>query len=136
MTFIYPILAVILSAFIEFIRIKITFGKVQNVSKFVTVIIAVVLFVLCLDLSFGYYDDITPLMVLVYLLYYSFLRLLIYSPLLNVLRGLPILYRSTTTNSVIDKLLNKYQISPLMVINFALLGTLLSGYAWFRLLIG
>jgi hypothetical protein len=134
MTFLYPFFANILASFIDYLRIKLSFGKVQNVDKFWTISIAIVFFALCLDLSFSYYDEISPLKVLVYLIYFSFVRLLIYSPILNLLRGLPILYRSKTTNSKVDQFLNNYNISPLLVVNFAILGTILFGYIWFKIM--
>lgn len=130
MTLVYPLLATMLCAFIDFIRIKLSFGKIQNVDKFWTISIAIFLFTVCLDLSFTYSDEITPLMVLVYLIYYLFLRLTFYSPLLNVLRGLDVFYRSTSTNSKIDQLLIKYNISPLAVLIVGFIMTFIFGFIW------
>jgi steroid 5-alpha reductase family enzyme len=129
-TLLFPVLATILCAIIDFLRIKFSYGKVENIDKFWTISIGVILFTVCLDLSFVYTDELSPLMVLVYLLYYLSVRLTFYSPLLNVLRGLDIFYRSTTTNSRIDQLLNKYNITPLavMVIGFVL--TFIFAFIW------
>jgi steroid 5-alpha reductase family enzyme len=131
MTLLYPFYAALICAFIDYVRIKLTFGKVQNIDKFWTISIGVIFFAICLDLSFLYTDELTPIMVLVYLLYFLSVRLAIYSPILNVLRGLDVFYRSTTTNSRIDQLLNKYRITPLSVLILSLIGSLIFGYIWF-----
>lgn len=104
LTFIYPVLSAILAAFIEWIRIDRKHGNVTNIGKFVTVNIAVILFIFCLALSVNYYDSIGLGHVLCYALYYTGCRGLFYDPLLNLFRGLPLSYFSTYTNSRFDKL--------------------------------
>jgi len=130
MTLLYPLYATIICAFVDYLRIKLSFGKVENVDKFWTISIGIISFTICLDLSFLYTDELTPLMVLVYLLYYVSLRLTFYSPILNILRGLDIFYRSSTTNSRIDQLLNKYKITPLAVLLIGFFLSFVFGYIW------
>jgi len=105
LSLIYPILSTILAAFIEWLRIDTKWGKVANVSKFVSVNIAVILFIFCLALSVNYYSEINPGAVLCYALYYIGCRGLFYDPLLNVFRGLSFDYFSDHTNSRIDNLM-------------------------------
>jgi hypothetical protein len=104
LTLILPILSAILSAFIEWLRIDSKKGLVANVSKFVSINIAIILFVICLALSVDYYDEISPIDVAVYLIYYASCRGVFYDVILNILRGLDIDYVSSTTNSIIDRL--------------------------------
>ena len=104
LTFILPALSAILAAFIEWLRIVATHGKVANVSKFISVNIAVILFIVCLALSVDYYSEVTPGDVLVYGLYYIGCRGLFYDVCLNACRGLPLDYFSDHTNSLIDNL--------------------------------
>jgi hypothetical protein len=103
-TFILPIISAILCAVIEYIRIKVTHGKVANISKFWSVTIAFVFFGLCLALSVDYYDYILPHHVLFYGLYFVGCRGLIYDVVLNLLRGLKYNYISSTTNSIFDRI--------------------------------
>jgi len=105
MTLTYPILSGIIAAFIEWVRIKLSFGRVSNVNKLWTYTIGVIFFAASLSLSVNYYDDISPLYVLCYALHFASVRGVIYDPLLNLLRGLPIDYKSKTTNSVIDAMI-------------------------------
>jgi len=100
----YPIISALLCAVIEYLRIKSTHGKVENVSKFWSVTIAFVFFGLCLALSVNYYDDIMPHHVLYYALYFVGCRGLFYDVLLNAFRGLPFDYFSDHTNSLTDNL--------------------------------
>ena len=102
LTFILPALSAILAAGIEWLRITATHGRVANVSKFISVNIAVVLFIVCLALSVNYYSEATPGAVLVYGLYYIGCRGLFYDVCLNGFRGLPFDYFSESTNSLID----------------------------------
>jgi hypothetical protein len=102
MILLYPILSAILSTCIEWLRIRLSYGKVSNVNKLWTYTIGVILFAASLSLSVDYYDDISPLYVLCYAMHFASVRGVIYDPLLNLLRGLPIDYKSETTNSIID----------------------------------
>jgi hypothetical protein len=104
LTFILPALSAILAAFIEWLRIANKRGKVPNVSKFISVNIAVILFIVCLALSVDYYSEVTPGDVLVYGLYYIGCRGLFYDVCLNAFRGLRFDYFSDHTNSLIDNL--------------------------------
>ena len=104
LTFILPALSAILAAFIEWLRIANKLGKVANVSKFVSVKIAVILFIVSLALSVDYYSVVNPGDVLVYALYYIGCRGLLYDVCLNLFRGLPFDYFSETTNSFTDNL--------------------------------
>ena len=104
LTFILPALSAILAAFIEWLRIANKLGKVANVSKFVSVNIAVVFFIVCLALSVDYYSVVNPGDVLVYALYYIGCRGLLYDVCLNLFRGLPFDYFSNSTNSFTDNL--------------------------------
>jgi hypothetical protein len=107
-TFIAPLLSAFVCATIESIRINSSYGKVLNINKLWTVVIAVVLFVVCIDLSVNFYDDLLPHHVLVYAVYYMACRGIIYDVWLNILRGLDIDYTSKTTNSKVDRFLNEY----------------------------
>lgn len=104
LTFILPALSAILAAFIEWLRIANKRGKVANVSKFISVNIAVIFFIVCLALSVDYYSEVNPGDVLVYALYYIGCRGLLYDVCLNLFRGLPFDYFSETTNSFTDNL--------------------------------
>ena len=103
-TLILPFFASVLSAIIEYSRIRFSHGRLGNVNKFWTINIGVVLFIVCLSLSLDYYDDVSPIDVLVYLIYYASCRGMIYDITLNTLRGLRIDYVSITTNSIIDRI--------------------------------
>lgn len=99
----YTILAVILSAFIESIRIRSSYGKVQNVNKVVTFTIGAALFGVCLALIYtDYYNTPEVIEVALYAIFYASVRGLLYDPLLNVWTGKQLTYVSTNTNSVID----------------------------------
>lgn len=130
MTLVYPIFATILAAFIDYLRIRFSYGQTQNIGKFLTVNIAALLFALCLGLSVGYYDLLSPLDVVVYLVYYVLIRLCIYSPLLNVMRGLYIFRVSRTTNSKVDQFFIRHNIPPVVVMLVALIGALIFGLVW------
>src|SRR5688572_16619320 len=91
------IIAVILSAFIEGIRIEGVKGKVFNVKKWVSVLIGAGLFgVVLLIFGLNKWYFILPEML--------FLRATLYDPVLNRLRGLKWDYISTSTNSWLDRL--------------------------------
>ena len=91
------ITAVILSAFIEGIRIEGVKGKVFNVKKWVSVLIGAALFgVVLLIFGLNKLYFILPEMI--------FLRATLYDPVLNRLRGLKWDYVSTSTNSWLDRL--------------------------------
>lgn len=129
LTFIYPLLFAILAAFIEWLRIRSVHGRVANVSKFISVNIAVVLFIGCLALSIDYYDEVNPGHVLVYGLYYIGCRGLIYDVCLNAFRGLPFDYFSETTNSFTDNLSRKFGgFWALRAVSLLL--SLIFGYIW------
>lgn len=91
------ILAVLLSAFIEGIRIEAAKGKVLNIPKWVSVLIGAALFAVVFwifkPLQWYY---IVPEM--------FFMRGLLYDPVLNRLRGLKWNYVSPKTNSLLDRL--------------------------------
>jgi hypothetical protein len=107
LTFILPAISAVICAGIEYLRIKATHGRVANVSKFWSVTISFVFFGLCLALSVDYYDDVMPDQVLIYGLFYAGCRGFLYDIVLNMLRGLSISYKSGTTNSLTDNILNK-----------------------------
>jgi len=129
LTFILPALSAVLAAFIEWLRIDSKRGKVANVSKFVSVNIAVIFFVLCLALSVDYYTEVTPGAVLCYALYYIGCRGLFYDVCLNAFRGLRLDYFSDHTNSLIDNLSRNlggfYALRAVSV-----LFTIVFGYLW------
>jgi len=104
LTLILPFFASVLAAIIEYLRIRFSHGRLSNVNKFWTVNIGVVLFIVCLALSLDYYDEVSPIDVLIYLTYYASCRGMVYDIILNILRGLSIDYASKTTNSIIDRL--------------------------------
>lgn len=130
MTLVYPILATILAAFIDYVRIRLSYGKAENIGKFLTINIGALLFALCLGLSVGYYDLLSPLDVAVYLAYYILVRLCIYSPLLNIIRGLYIFNQSETTNSKVDQFLLRNNIPPVLVMLVSLIAALIMGFLW------
>lgn len=130
MTLVYPILATILAAFIDYVRIRLSHGKAENIGKFLTINIGALLFALCLGLSVGYYDLLSLLDVAVYLAYYILVRLCIYSPLLNIMRGLYIFKQSETTNSKVDQFLLRNNIPPVLVMLVSLIAALIMGLLW------
>ena len=133
MTFIYCIFAAIISALIEALRIKLSKGKVDNINKLWTYTIGFCMFGVCLALSVGYYDEIWPLDVACYAIYFASVRGVVYDPLLNVLRGLSVGYTSKTTNSIIDRTVgNRVNFWVLRIIYLAF--ALISGIIWITLL--
>jgi hypothetical protein len=133
MTLIYPIFAAIISALIEGLRIKLSKGKVDNINKLWTYTIGFCMFGVCLALSVGYYDDIWPLDVACYAIYFASVRGVVYDPLLNVLRRLSVDYTSKTTNSIIDRTVgNRVNFWVLRIIYLAF--ALISGIIWITLL--
>ena len=133
MTFIYCIFAAIISALIEGLRIKLSKGKVDNINKLWTYTIGFCMFGVCLALSVGYYDEIWPLDVMCYAIYFASVRGVVYDPLLNVLRGLSVDYTSKTTNSIIDRVVgNRVNFWVLRIIYLAF--ALISGFIWITLL--
>jgi len=130
MTLIYPILFAAICAVIEFIRIMKSWG-VPNVNKLWTVTIGAVFFGLSLALSIGYYDNILLYHVVIYAMYFAACRGIIYDILLNTLRGLPIGYKSKSTNSKIDQMLIKFDFWLFKA--FYLVLGILSGLLWIRL---
>jgi hypothetical protein len=133
MTLIYPILAAIISALIEGLRINLSKGKVVNINKLWTYTIGFCMFGVCIALSVDYYDEIWPQDVFCYVVYFALVRGVIYDPLLNVLRGLSVDYKSKTTNSIIDRAVgNRVNFWILRIIYFAF--ALISGIIWIYLL--
>ena len=130
MTLIYPIIAAIFCAIIEYIRIMQSWGA-PNVNKLWTITIGVIFFAICLSLSVGYYDEIWPYHVAIYGLYFASCRAIVYDIMLNILRGLPMDYRSRTTNSQHDQM--TANINFWAVKGFYLFLGLISGYLWLRL---
>jgi hypothetical protein len=105
MFILYTILANILSSLIEAIRIKITYGKVENLNKVVSFLIGATLFGFCLALIYNnYYDTPSFIEIVIYSLFYASIRGLFYDPFLNLFRGKKIDYTSSTTNSIIDQI--------------------------------
>lgn len=132
LTFILPVLSAILAAFIEWLRISSQHGKVANVSKFISVNIAVILFIVCLDLSVDYYSVVKPGDVLVYALYYIGCLGLFYDVCLNLFRDLPFDYFSKTTNSFTDNL--SRNLGGFWVLRaVSLITFLIFGYLWLLL---
>ncbi len=133
MTLIYPIFAAIISALIEGLRINLSKGYVENINKLWTYTIGFCMFGFCLGLSVDYYDEILPLDVLCYIIYFASVRGVIYDPLLNILRGLSVSYTSKSTNSIIDRVVgNRVNFWVLRIIYFVI--SLLSGIVWIYLL--
>jgi len=126
MTLIYPIFASLITVVIEAIRIYLSKGFTANINKLWTYTIGVLFFGVCLALSVGYYDEIWPLDVMCYMVYFASVRG-------NVLRGLKIDYTSKTTNSIIDRVIgNRVQFWVLRIIYLAI--ALISGFIWITLL--
>lgn len=133
MTLIYPIASAVICAIIEAARIFVSYGHRYNVNKVWTYTIGISFFGLSLAFSVGYYDEIWPLDVMCYMIYYASVRGVIYDPLLNVLRGLPVDYKSKTTNSKIDRVIgNRVQFWVLRIIYLAI--AIISGFIWITLL--
>jgi hypothetical protein len=133
MTLIYPIFAVVISALIEALRINLSKGRVDNINKLWTYTIGFLMLGACLALSLDYYDEVWPQDVFCYVVYFAFVRGVIYDPLLNLLRGLSVDYKSKTTNSIIDrKIGNRVNFWVLRIIYLLL--AVISGIIWVYLL--
>jgi hypothetical protein len=133
MTLIYPIFASLITVVIEAIRIYLSKGFTANINKLWTYTIGVLFFGVCLALSVGYYDEIWPLDVMCYMVYFASVRGVLYDPLLNVLRGLSVDYTSKTTNSIIDRAVgNRVNFLVLRIIYLGI--ALISGFIWITLL--
>jgi uncharacterized membrane protein (DUF2068 family) len=102
MILLYPIISAIVCALIDSIRIRVSHGRLINIGKTITFIVGAILYGVSLALSVDYYDEIGLWHVLIFGIYYASIRGIIYDPVLNVLRGLNISYKSKTTNSQID----------------------------------
>lgn len=126
-----PSAAALLCATIEFARIMWSWGD-ENVNKLWTITIGVVFFVACLALSIGYYDEIWPHHVAIYALYYTSCRGLFYDVTLNILRGLDVDYKSSTTNSKIDKFTYNYSFWLIKCVYLGI--AIITGYLWQQLL--
>lgn len=127
-----PIAAALVAAAIEFGRILLSFGA-TNVNKLWTYTIGVILFGVCLAVSLDYYDEVWPHHVAIYALYYACCRGMFYDITLNILRCLPVDYKSKTTNSKIDKFLYKYSFWMTKVVYLII--ALITGYTWQQLLL-
>ena len=100
------IIAVILSAYVECVRIRAVLSKRLNVRKWVSITIGAGLFFLIVWI-FGKTEPQA-----VWLAFeYACLRGVFYDPFLNRFRGLPLTYESDSTNSLLDKLQAKLGIS-------------------------
>ena len=106
MIFVYPISAAIVCAVIEWIRISIAHGQKTNINKVWTYTIGALFFGISLAFSLDYYDNSEFFKIVSYGVCYAACRGVVYDPLLNVLRYLPVDYKSKSTNSVIDRYLN------------------------------
>jgi len=103
MFIVYTILAVIISAIIDWIRITLSIGKVSNINKVVTFTIGATLFGICLALIYtDYYYTPGFFEILTYSIFYTSSRATLYDVILNLLRDKEIDYISTSTNSLID----------------------------------
>lgn len=127
-----PIASALLCAIIEYVRIVWSFGA-DNVNKLWTITIGVILFAVCLAISINYYDEIWPHHVAVYALYYACCRGVFYDAMLNILRGLPLDYKSSTTNSKIDKFTYKYSFWLIKCVYLGI--SIATGYLWQQLLL-
>ena len=100
---IYTIAAIVLSVLIESIRIRVSYGKIENINKVVSFTIGAALFGVCLALIYtDYYYTPNPLEVGLYGIFYASIRGVLYDPLLNLWTDKELDYVSTKTNSVID----------------------------------
>lgn len=103
MFIVYTIAAIIVSVLIETIRIRVSYGKVQNISKVVSFTIGAALFGVCLALIYtNYYYTPGLIEVGLYGLFYACVRGILYDPLLNLGTNKKLNYVSINTNSVID----------------------------------
>lgn len=128
LTLIYPSIAAVIATVIEYLRIRSVHGEVLNVNKIWSITIGGALFGACMALSVNYYDDISPADALWYALFYSCSRGFVYNPLLNLFRGLPVNYMSSTTNSKIDRLFRSFWLKQ----SLYLIGMTIFGYLWWR----
>lgn len=131
MTLIYPILFAAVCAVIEAARIRSTYGKVANINKLWTITIAILFFGVSLLLSVDYYDNILPYHIVIYGIYFACCRGVVYDILLNILRGLRADYKSESTNSKIDQMLDSFDFW-LMKAFYITLGILM-GVLWIGL---
>lgn len=104
--YLYPIFAAIITAIIEAVRIYLSRGGVFNVNKLWTYTIGFLAFGVCLALTLDYFQDAPFFKVMFYGIYFASCRGLIYDIVLNTLRGLPVDYKSKSTNSIIDSNMN------------------------------
>ena len=100
------IIAVILSAYVEWIRIKAVLNRWLNVPKWVSVTIGAALFFIALGIFKQWSVGNWWLA-----LEYACLRGFLYDPFLNRFRGLKLDYESDKTNSWVDKLQARLGIS-------------------------
>ena len=99
----YTIAAILLSVLIESVRVRASYGKVQNVNKVVSFTIGAALFGVCLALIYtDYYYTPGLIEVALYSIFYASVRGVLYDPLLNLWTSKELDYISTKTNSVID----------------------------------
>lgn len=92
--------AVYLSVSFESWRVKRVYGKVQNINKKVTYIVA--LLFLVPNLMAGWLACLN----------YLFTRSAFYDPWLNIKIGKDKFYRSEKTNSILDRIYSYFDISP------------------------
>lgn len=108
------ILATILAAFIDFLRIKAKKGEVANIQHVWSWLIGGVFLLICV-----------LLLKIEHWIVYTFvcigIRAVFYDPVLNLLRQLPIDYTSKTTTSRIDKwerLVNNFWVERLLYVAY------------------
>ena len=100
---IYTIAAILLSILVESVRIRASYGKVQNVSKVVSFTIGAALFGVCLALIYtDYYYTPGIVEVALYGIFYASVRGSLYDPLLNLWTDKELEYVSTNTNPIVD----------------------------------
>jgi hypothetical protein len=87
---------VVLTAYIDYKRIKAVFGKQVNISKVFTVLIAIAL-----------YSPVVIIFGTKYIIPIVTIRGILYDIALNLFRKLPIDYVSETTNSITDRKENR-----------------------------
>lgn len=92
------LLYLILSTYVESIRIKNSWGIKKNINKFITFLIGIFGPVLILI-----FFDMNLFKIIVFLISCIMIRGILYDPFLNYFRGLKIDYQSSTTNSKVDK---------------------------------
>jgi hypothetical protein len=109
---IYNIIASLTAAGIEAWRIDAAHGRVKNINKWLTYLIALLVMIPC------FYEESV--------LNYIFIRGVVYDPFLNILRGKHPFYYSLTTNSKMDILMNKFGIRPLHKIIVCLILSILT----------